>query len=185
MGPNHPGDLMDTRTLLRIFAGCARREISRLFLFNSCIASTAATLDVMAHYGRRARAWEVCARVMSPSEFIELGCYPSQSEEGVGGHLVAIVDESFLVDASLGQLNDANPNIRVPSVFIGELMPPGPPTSSFYEFRVPGATLAYEQSSMSQDYRSSPDWGNSPEREAVRAAIVRQIDGFRASRGIV
>ena len=54
---------MDTQTLLRIYAQCARREISRYFLGNSCIASTAITMDVMSHYGRGSFPWEVCVHV--------------------------------------------------------------------------------------------------------------------------
>lgn len=176
-GPDE-GASLDTKTLLRIFAGCARREISRYFVPKSCIASAAITSDVMAHYQRAARPWEVCVQLMSPPYHIELGCYPSDSADDIGGHLVVLVEDAFLVDASLGQVTDANPALRVPPVFVGELMPPSGPLRDLYQFSIPGAVLQYEARSMSTDYRASLDWGPSPEREAARTAIITQIEGY-------
>lgn len=172
---------MDTKTLLRVFGGCARREIRRYFLSKSCVASTAAAMDVMEHYGRDSRPWEVCARVVVPPYDIELGCYPAGSEETVGGHLVALVEDAFLVDASLGQVNDRTEVPIAPSVFVGELLPPGAAVREKYEFKIPSGTVSYRSRPMSRNYRSLPDWGPSPERDYVKAAIIRQIEGFVAS----
>lgn len=164
--------------MLRIFAGCARGEISRYFLPNSCIASSAITLDVMDHYQRPAHPWEVCVQILSPPYHIELGCYPPESADTIGGHLVVLVEDAFLVDASFGQIKDANPNISGPPVFVGELMPPGGPLRDDYQFATPFGALQYEARAMSSDYRTSADWGPSPERRAARDSIIAQITGF-------
>jgi hypothetical protein len=174
---------LDTKTLLRIFAGCARREISRLFLPNACIASTAITLDVMRHYGRNGRPWEVCLQILSAPFHLEIGCYPPDSPDEVGGHLVSLVD-GFLVDASFGQITDANPAVKVPPVFVGELLPRDAPLRDAYQFHTPFGTLQYQSRSMSRDYHLSPDWGPSGEREAVCTAIITQIEGYCERNGL-
>jgi hypothetical protein len=171
------GQCLDTNTLLRIYAGCARREISRRFLPNSCIASTAITLDVLRHYGRIGSPWEVCLTFSSDAIHLELGCYPPVVPRTVGGHLVCLVDDC-LVDASFGQITDANPTVQGPPVFVGELLPRGAPLQSIYEFHTPFGRVRYESRAMSLDYRTSPDWGPSPERDVVKAAILAQIEGF-------
>jgi hypothetical protein len=132
----------------------------------------------MAHYTRQARPWEVCAHVVNPPFHLELGCSPPESDDTVGGHLVVLVEEAFLVDSSLGQVTDVNPAFKMPPVFVGELMPPGAPIRDLYQFSTPGGALQYEARKMSKDYRTSLDWGQSPERDAARTSIVTQIDGF-------
>jgi hypothetical protein len=47
----------------------------------------------MSHYARQARPWEVCLRVASPPNLIELGCYQPESVDEVGGHLVVLVED--------------------------------------------------------------------------------------------
>jgi len=175
---------MDTRTLLRLYAGCAREEISRLFLPNSCIASTAISLDVLTRYGTLARPWEVCLQVDDHAHHIDLGCSPPSSSSEVGGHLVAIVEEAFLLDASLGQLSDRYPSLDLPAVFVGELLPRGAPVRSYYEFPVRRAMLRYRVRSIDGNYRGSPDWGESPERKETVERIVRRIDAYATDHGL-
>ena len=169
---------MDTMTLLRVFGGFASLVIPRLFTNGSCIASTAITLDVLEHYDRLASPWEVCLHVVRLPYHLEVGCHPPESSDGVGGHLVALVEDSFLVDASLRQVTDTNPALRVPHVFVGELMPKGTSLRDVYDFSIAGAALRYEGRAMSTDYRTSSDWGPSQEREAAGNAIVQRIDGY-------
>ena len=57
-------------------------------------------------------------------------------------------------------------------------MPPGAPFRDGYQFHTPFGELQYESRAMSRDYRLSRDWGPSPEREAVRAAILAYIEGY-------
>jgi hypothetical protein len=141
-------------------------------------------MDVMAHYGCRGRPWEVCVRVVKPPFQTELGCYSPQSEDGVGGHLVTLVEDAFLVDASLGQITDGNPHLLVPPVFVGELMPPGGPLRTAYQFSTPSAELHYEARPMSRDYRLSLDWGPSPERATAATSIIAKIDAYCRVQGI-
>ncbi|MDB4880234.1 MAG: hypothetical protein JWL60_1680 [Gemmatimonadetes bacterium] len=80
---------LDTSILLRTFAGCAAQEISRYFASNSCIASTAITIDVMAHYGLQAQPWEVCLRLRRHPYSSSVECHPPETPHSIGGHLVA------------------------------------------------------------------------------------------------
>jgi hypothetical protein len=95
-----------------------------------------------------------------------------------------LVEDAFLVDASLGQVSDAQPAVRVPPVFVGELMPRGGLLREVYQFTTPEADLQYEARGMARDYRTSPDWGPSPEREAARASIIAHIDEYARRQGI-
>ena len=173
---------LDTKTLLAIFAGCARDEISRYFLPNSCIASSAIAIDVLKHFGMAARPWEVCLHVIRKPYHLEIGCYPPEWENSIGGHLVVLA-EHFLVDASFGQITDANPNVGVPPVFVGELPMTGPPYEGC-SFSTPFAEVHYVARVMSQDYRKSLDWGPSPEREAVTVSIITRIRGYCLAHGL-
>ena len=175
---------MDTQTLLKIYAGCARREICRHFPGNSCIASTAITMDVMSHYGRASLPWEVCVHVTDSKHNIELGCHPPASEQQVGGHLVAVVQGSFLVDASLSQVTKAYPELEVPSVLVGELLPTGQPLQNSYRFRTPRAEVVYAAHRMSRDFRESSDWGPSPQRDEAASRIIDLIDQHGGQHGI-
>lgn len=95
---------------------------------------------------------------------------------------MVLVEDAFLVDASLGQVSDAHSEIQLPPVFVGTLAPG--PLHDVEEFRTPGAFLQYEARTMSRDYRISPDWGPSPEREAARTSIIAHIDEYARRQGI-
>jgi hypothetical protein len=114
---------------------------------------------------------------------LELGCYSPTSSDSIGGHLVAIVN-GFLVDTSFGQVAEKNPGIQGPPVFVGELLPVGAPLAHSCAFQTPFAKLVYTSRPVSTNYRSSPDWGPSPERQAVIAAIIAQIEGYCRTNGL-
>lgn len=171
---------MDTVTLIRIFAGCAAQEISRHFAPNSCIASTAITIDVMAHYGLKAYPWEVCLLVERHPDSITVGCHPPETSDSIGGHLVALVDGN-LIDSSFGQIEAAHPTLKVPPVFVGKLLPLGAPLAEQYHFSTPFAEVYYRYRPITGDYRSSRDWDCSPEREVATMNIIRRIEGFRVN----
>lgn len=142
-------------------------------------------MDVLSHYGRASHPWEVCVHVMTGARHVELGCGPPESPSSIGGHVVAIVEEAYLVDASLGQVADQFPDLQVPQVFIGELLPRGAPLQNMYLFPIPAATVHYEARPVTTRYQSSPDWGPSPEREISTARIITQIDGYCQAHGIM
>jgi len=54
-----------------------------------------------------------------------------------------------------------------------------------YQFLTPGTALQYEARAMSRDYRKSPDWGISPEREGAGASIIRHIEEYCRLHSIV
>ncbi len=141
-------------------------------------------MDVLAHYGRVAQTWEVCLRVDSEKYHIDLGCSPPASPNELGGHLVALVERSFLVDASLGQLTDTHPDLIVPPAFVGELLPQGAPLRDCYEFRIPGVLLRYSSRPVSTNYKLLPDWGPSLERDTTRDRIISLIEAYCRRNGI-
>jgi len=175
---------VDTEALLRVFSGCASQEIHRFFSTNACIGATAITCDVMAHYGRVAEPWQVCLRVDHDVCHLDVGCFPPSSESDMGGHLVVIVEDAFLVDSSFRQVRSACPRLRSPDVFVGRLQPHPPPLLELYAFATSFALISYRQRAISRDYRLLPDWGPSTEREAAAAAIVRRIDSYRTLSGV-
>jgi hypothetical protein len=148
-----------------------------------CIASTAITLDILESFGLEGHPWEVCLRLLRWPHHLEIGCYPVESDDGIGGHLVVLVD-GFLVDPSFGQITDANPNVQVPPVFVGALLPPGAPLQSRYHFSTPFAELQYYARPMSKDFRTSLDWGPSAERDAANAAILNCIHAYCQAHGL-
>lgn len=167
---------MDTPTLLQLFAASAGSHILQSFLPNGCLAATAITIDVMGHYGRSAEPWEVCLQVDSDICRLDVGCFDPESPHDLGGHIVAIVDGAYLVDASFAQVRNACPALGAPTVFVGELRPAQPPPQDSYEFSTPWATVNYRGRLVFRDWRSLPDWRASPERSAAKRTIVSTIE---------
>lgn len=191
----------DLTTLARIYAGCARPQIVRYFLSNSCIASTAITIDVMLHYGFSANAFPVAGTIKNPM-FVELesrhgsprtldeqaiwqvnygavlltiGADPPSFPHGLGGHLVATVTDSFLVDASIDQATNTTIGLLLPQVFVGDMKSASLGPAYVYK-DVGGWQIAYISKPTTGDYTKSDDWGPSAERTAVVDSIISRID---------
>jgi hypothetical protein len=193
------------RHVVSVFAGCARAEILRLFLPNSCVASTRITIDVMTAFGLTARPLEVAATVhnsayllaeaakggpltddeeraafqISQALTLELG--HEKSPDGIGGHVVTIVDNAFLVDASLDQANRPEYRISLPSVFVGDMDNPLPGPAVAFRYLVRDCGLEYRARKVERDFRSSADWKESPESREVVARIVARMTRYLKS----
>jgi hypothetical protein len=121
--------------VLRSYAAVAREEIRREHLSQSCVASTWLTIETLGQYGVEAHPLEVLLSIGNRTYKrlrAERGAPRTQEElEGwyeecgahvigvgfdlptagtIGGHIVAAVGTSFLVDASIGcRRRDSNP----------------------------------------------------------------------------
>jgi hypothetical protein len=163
--------------VLHAFAKCARPLISQSFFPNSCIASTAILIEVLAHYGFHGEPWEVCLTAAIPNEYgggnlREVGCVPARNANGLGGHLVARVEERYIVDASFGQVSELEPEAHLPLVFVGRV----DSAVDSRKFTVGKTEIEYRSRAIDSDWRNSPDWGPSPERDEVVKAIIAAID---------
>src|SRR5882762_1809857 len=87
----------------------------------SCIFSTGVVCDVLAHYGFNAKPLRVEAAVFDAKpggRGVSLGSFHSdirRKAAGKGawhGHLVSSVDDAYLIDTSLDQVNDTEPHLR-------------------------------------------------------------------------
>jgi hypothetical protein len=127
--------------VLQRFAKVAYPIIRESFRVDSCIASTAITINVLSHHGIKAIPFpcsvflmnakfvelvERLRRKPTPQEFDEYGAWTV----GVGlappgvkmvGHLVAMVEDKYLVDASLTQGNRPAKQIEVPPVLVARI----------------------------------------------------------------
>src|SRR6266478_8795096 len=93
----------------------------------SCIFSTAIDCDVLAHYGFDTRPLRVQATVL-PTKPREHGCTLGSNGDGSRqpaaghgkwrGHLVTLVDNQYIVDTTLDQVNDTEPHLRAEPVVI-------------------------------------------------------------------
>ena len=198
--PSKTGDL---EAVVRAYGGCARQELLKYFLPNSCIAATRITIAFMHEFGFTARPWCVRVTVHNPAyvrRWRNLGRAPTDAEEaewfaedgaltlelgfsagsgdGIGGHVVAVVEDSYLVDASLEQVNRRKHGIVVPPVFVGDLKQPQPSTRKTYNYFVGETMLVYEDDPTEKDYTTSPDWSSTPESSTVVDKLVEGVDRF-------
>lgn len=88
---------------------------------------------------------------------------------GIGGHLVAVVEDTYVVDASLDQVADPPSGLVIPPVFVMRIDPRGIPYRILREVR-DDLFVEYVQRPMLSDYALSPDWGRTPE---VLGAVER------------
>lgn len=145
-------------------------------------------MDVLTHYGFAATPWEVCLTVAIPNAQSggtehKVGCTPSRGQNDIGGHVVARVNQTFLVDASFGQVSERSPSAALPPVLIGRMDTPLPGSVEAYRFVVNGTLIEYRDRTMERDWRTSPDWGPSAEREDAVSSIVRLIDNYFTTTG--
>ena len=93
----------------------------------SCIFSTGAVCDVLAYYGFSTKPLRVEASVFDTKpggRGVSLGSVRSdirRKAAGKGawhGHLVSLVDNAYLIDTTLDQVNDTEPHLRAEPVVI-------------------------------------------------------------------
>lgn len=194
--PQTTSSLVDT---LGRFAEIARPEIRRDHILPSCIAATWITVAVMKRLGLTAEHREVVASVGNkmyvalwrlsgpPKTREELDDWTRQGSNivgigherragGIGGHLVAVVENTYVVDASLDQVADPSTGLVIPSVFVMRIDPLGIPDGIMREVRDDLFVEYIERRTLS-DYTVSPDWGRTRE---VLNAVERILTLMRA-----
>ena len=118
--------MTDRDNILSRYCRMSRRLMLPFVTPNSCIASTKVTCDCLQRFGFNVRPLPTKLVFMLPDRNLAFSSGLSDAElatardsrkvfgDGWNGHLVALVDESWLVDASLDQVNDAIPDIALP-----------------------------------------------------------------------
>jgi hypothetical protein len=182
--------------VLRSYAAVAREEIRREHLSQSCVASTWLTIETLGQYGVEAHPLEVLLSIGNRTYKrlrAERGAPRTQEElEGwyeecgahvigvgfdlptagtIGGHIVAAVGTSFLVDASIDQAAEPEEGITPPSVLVGAM-------TSGFAWGAPRALrldteelfIEYARHRITSNWRASPDWGENPQ---TRSAVAR------------
>lgn len=96
---------------------------------------------------------------------------------GIGGHVIALVDERILVDASIDQANDSAHDIVLPGVLwarVNEAFRVGTP-GNHLTINVAGQHLTYIPSDTEIDFHSSPDWGHNQQTDAAVDRIISHL----------
>ncbi len=158
---------------------------------DTCIISTAITLDVLAHFGVKARPLVVEFSAMNayayqcalrreipdplPDEYWTVGL---QSQEGFFGHMVAVALGDTIVDLTIGQAARPDQGIDLPPGFAFRCH--SSPIESICQFESPaGFAVEYVPRPDDRRYLLS-NWWHLPSlrRGIVREAIVK-ISGKR------
>jgi len=179
------------------YAAVARPIIRRDHLANSCIASTRITIDVFQQLGYHAEPLEVVVSVgdkayvrhwrkhgpprsredydhmVRTTGAVVIGIGQDRSGDGIGGHVVAVVEDTWLVDASLDQVSRMT-RARIPPVFTCPILP------EHRVYRVIREVsdylfVEYVPHPTARDYRTSPDWTGTREIRAAVAEITKLI----------
>lgn len=99
------------------------------------------------------------------------------ASEGIGGHLVAIVERRFLVDASIDQVADSLHELNPPSVLWG---PVDPGFMSglrpLQRMDVLALFIEYSRHAVARRYETSYDWGHNPETDSAVSRILSEIN---------
>lgn len=182
------------------FTTIARAEIRRDHIAASCIASTWIAVETFKRLGLQAEHWEVRASVgngtyaaqwvkhgppRTPDElerwFTDHGAHIvgigfEQEVGGLGGHLIAVVDGTTVVDASLEQANDPAHDIIIPPVVVFDIDPRGLPLGIARSV-TPSLFVEYQRHPVLGEYHTSPDWGRTRE---VRDAVERLVAAIQS-----
>lgn len=193
---------MTTLETIRRFAEIARPEIRRDHAAASCVASAWVTIEVMVRLGYKAEAVDVVASVgnaayaalwslnkgpaRDSSQFDDwcnnhgawvVGVGHDQTVGGIGGHVICVVEDRFVVDASLDQVMDSCDTLIVPPVLFFEIDPDGLPFGIMREVRPNIIFVEYVRRPSKVAYRQLPDWGNTPEVVGAAARILQLLSG--------
>jgi hypothetical protein len=189
-------------SILERFSLIARPEILRDHLPSSCIASTWITIQVMHQLGFSARPLEVRLSVgnaayrrlrdqlgppRTQAQLAEwsrehgacvVGVGFDDGSVAIGGHLVAVVDGRFLVDASIDQATDASHGLTPPPVLYGPIDPlflSG--QIRLQRLDVLELFIEYSRHPTTRPYTTSYDWGHNPETNSAVSRILSEIKG--------
>lgn len=192
----------NTSRVVQAFSRLAYPEIRKDFRPDCCIAASLIALKVFRHFGIRsqvvvARAiilneafvnrWRKEERFPSTEEIEQWHREDGSHSIGVGyggqegpkkwaGHLVTVVENKLLVDASIAQAERQRHNIYLPGVLVA------PVTQKFlsgrgnFGFLHNRLMIAYEPDWKDRSYKRAPDW---LEQKRTDPAVARIIHGIR------
>jgi hypothetical protein len=195
---------MNTWDLLLQYAKIARPIILEDFRRDSCIASTAITIGVMQYFGIRAVPFPCRAmvfnkafaeridrarRLPNETETIEWTSGPDNAwSVGVGfpnttqqyvGHLAAMVDDKYLVDASIDQANRPAKDMILPPVMLAGVSRDfrrAKKSERHFLRSDDGMVIIYEPRPKDKVWLSSPDWNEKTRHTRSVLRIVAALN---------
>lgn len=192
---------------LATLAAVVRAEVLRHVRPDSCIATTRLLLDVLARERIAAYALAVDARVANMAAerllaagtgseslagraaWVVAGAWVVAIERGEAapdrwaGHLVAVAERRFLIDAALDQA--ARPERGI--VLAGPVV--APVGEAFLRGRqglvgqLGATTVRYRTRPGDRSYRTAPDWADPTRRAAALAAVLARLAAGGTDRG--
>jgi hypothetical protein len=180
--------------VLCAFQDVAYTTLHRVMPLASCIGATRITIDVLRRFGVTARACPVTLRVCNfdpvhpetvPADkrsMYAIGAGstlpPMHKRGGWDGHLVAIVENQWLVDASFKQVDHPEIGIHVEEPILLAPIPPwfiderrGPLVGQTPDT---GCWLIYEQDPKNRGFERGGDWRGNHLRPVIET-IVRDM----------
>jgi hypothetical protein len=185
--------------LLSELCNVARPIILERFRPDSCIVSTRIAIDVLDYFGIKAKALPVKLGAYNPLawESVEKGVEPDwnggawgvgigtaspiaftrQSPSGVDGHLVALVEDTTLLDLSIDQASRPAKGITLAPYF-GAIRPEN--LAGFEEgeglvFRVDGDCRIVYWRHPERFHLQAPDWTDRSRRKDLVGRIIRAV----------
>jgi hypothetical protein len=184
------GKRLPLDVILSVFARAGRDEILRQdACVANCVLSTRVTIEVLRHYGIKAKAVSVQTFIglnnRGNGDGISLGC-PGRGKQKRGlwkgfaaGHLIAVIpDQHILVDPSIDQVNGPSGDemYRLPCPFIAHVPAEFVAGHGPACFLVDGHNLMYKPEAMPNAVLKSAGWNATKRWMPIVNAICRQID---------
>jgi hypothetical protein len=189
---------MNLEKVLRSFARVARPIIRRSYDAGSCVASTRISIDVLRALGFVASPLAVMLYVGNPAyrESLEedaVLCAERPGKESshrscvvevgsrlrrgdLGGHLVAVADDRFLVDASFDQVHLPEYGIVPPPILVGRVALELVGGRAAQRLDIDGLFVEYRRQPLATRFLRSPNWRASRESRASVRAILAAMD---------
>jgi hypothetical protein len=174
---------MTVEEVLKVYARIARPVILEYFRKDSCIASTRITVEVFSRLGFKAMPFPCTVQIYNnkfreiferekhwPTKK-EMGKWVTKGAWGIGigfgddrkegylGHMVAIVENRYLVDSSLDQAERPNKEIYLPAILVTEVnrdFRRGKKELTIVNER--GTVMVYEPRIKDRKWEATPDW---------------------------
>jgi hypothetical protein len=195
------------REWLTTLAAVVRAEVLRHLRPDSCIATTRLLLDVLARERITAYALAVDARVanMAAERLLAAGAGADSPDgraawEAAGawvvaiergeaapdrwaGHLVAVAERRFLVDAALDQAARPERGIAIMGPVVAPVGEPFLRGREGLVGQLGATTVRYRARPGDRSYRAAPDWADPTRRAAALAAVQARLAAGGTDRG--
>jgi hypothetical protein len=182
-----PDEDVDHLEFLRFLSGCANHEgVRYLKKRNGCISTSAAIIHVLQRLGYEASPLQV--RVSVHSDRPKLGdvtlgsdgdgLRSTSGEQGDWpGHLVVVVQSRYLVDATLGQVNDTQESIRL-SPLAAEVSSAFLSGAEDLVLSHDNATVVYTALPGKGGFKNAPDFHESRWMPLAENILIRTLHGL-------